>query len=580
MNALIRGDVLQRIRIGSGLILFAFAATHFLNHALGLIHLETMHEFQQWRWMVTRSTVGTFILLAALVAHISLALFKLANRTTLRLPPWELAQIALGLAIPFFLFPHIVNTRIAHVFFGVQDNYLYELARLWPASAIIQSSLLLLVWLHGCIGLHFWLRLSPAYRAATPFLLFVAIALPLAALGGFMVSGRAVAQLIEDPKALADVKQLTAWPDAVASDALAKYRFQVRLGFGAVLLFVATYVFWRYYRLSTLPKMAIKYTGGPTVRVPPGPTLLEISRMHGIPHASVCGGRARCSTCRVRIDDGVGDLVAPTYPEAITLASIAAPKNVRLACQVRPDHSITVTRLLRPASTGPQAVDVMEADAAGAERPLVVMFLDLREFTQLSQSRLPYDVVFILNEFFAATGSAIHTYGGWIDKFLGDGLLAIFGQHHGVEAGCRQALRATRAIDLALDHVNAKLAAEIGRPLRVGMGIHAGPLLLGRIGYGEAVDLTVVGNAVNVASRLEALSKERDCQIVMSDDVGRHAGHLDDLPAATTVNVRGVAEPMQIICISRGRDLPVSILASQDDDERPLPKNTAEMTHA
>ena len=580
MNALLRGDVLQRIRIGSGLILFAFAATHFLNHALGLIHLETMHEFQQWRWIVTRSTVGTFILLAALVAHISLALYKLANRTTLRLPPWELVQIALGLAIPFFLFPHIVNTRIAHVFFGVQDNYLYELARLWPASAIIQTTLLLLVWIHGCIGLHFWLRLSPAYRAAAPFLLFVAIALPLAALGGFMVSGRAVAQLIEDPKALAQVKQLTAWPDAAASDALALYRMQVRLGFGAVLGLVAAYVFWRYYRLSTLPKMAIKYTGGPTVKVPPGPTLLEISRMHSIPHASVCGGRARCSTCRVRIDDGVGNLIPPTYPEAITLASIAAPKNVRLACQIRPEHSITVTRLLRPASTGPQAVDVIEADAAGAERPLAVMFLDLREFTQLSQSRLPYDVVFILNEFFAATGSAIHTYGGWIDKFLGDGLLAIFGQHHGVEVGCRQALRATRAIDLALDHVNAKLGAEIGRPLRVGMGIHAGPLLLGRIGYGEAVDLTVVGNAVNVASRLESLSKERDCQIVMSADVARHAGHLEDLPAPTTVNVRGVAEPMQIICVTRGRDLPVSILASQEDDEKHIPKSAAEMTHA
>ena len=580
MNVLLRGDTLQRIRITSGLILFAFAATHFLNHALGLIHLETMHEFQQWRWVVTRSTLGTFILLAALVAHISLALIKLANRTTLRLPPWELVQIGLGLAIPFFLFPHIVNTRIAHVFFGVQDNYLYELARLWPASAIIQSSLLLLVWLHGCIGLHFWLRLNPHYRTAQPFLLFIAIALPLAALGGFMVSGRAVAQLIEDPKALAQVKQLTAWPDAAASEALAQYRLQVRLGFGAALCVVVAYVFWRYYRLSTLPKMSIKYTGGPTVKVPPGPTLLEISRMHSIPHASVCGGRARCSTCRVRIDDGVGNLIPPTYPEAITLASIAAPKNVRLACQVRPDHSITVTRLLRPASTGPQAVDVIEADAAGAERPLAVMFLDLREFTQLSQSRLPYDVVFILNEFFAATGSAIHTYGGWIDKFLGDGLLAIFGQHHGVEAGCRQALRAARAIDLALDHVNAKLGVEIGRPLRVGMGIHAGPLLLGRIGYGEAVDLTVVGNAVNVASRLEALSKERDCQIVMSADVARHAGYLDDLPTAATVNVRGVAEPMQIICVSRGRDLPVSILASQEDDEKPMPRATELETHA
>ena len=82
---------------------------------------------------------------------------------------------------------------------------------------------------------------------------------------------------------------------------------------------------------------------------------------------------------------------------------------------------------------------------------MAVMFLDLRDFTQLSQSRLPYDVVFILNEFFAAAGSAIHTHGGWIDKFLGDGLLAVFGQRHGVEAGCRQALRAARAIDLALD---------------------------------------------------------------------------------------------------------------------------------
>lgn len=572
MHVLLRGDLTQRLRIISGLILFSFATTHFLNHAAGLIHLETMHEFQGWRTMVTRSVPGTFVLLAALVTHMTLALVKLAGRATLRLPPWEIIQIALGLAIPFLLLPHIVNTRIAHVFFGVEDNYLYELARLWPASAVLQSTLLLLVWLHGCIGVHYWLRLYGPYRAAQPVLLFVAIAVPLAALGGFMVSGRAVAQLIEDPQMLAQVKQLTNWPNAADNDALASYRFLVRASFAGLLGLVASAIAWRYYALSTLPKMSIRYTGGPTVRVARGPTLLEISRMHGISHAAVCGGRARCSTCRVRIDEGVGTLAPPTYPEAITLASIAAPKNVRLACQVRPEHSLTVTRLLRPVSTGPQAVDVLEADAAGAERPLAVMFLDLREFTQLSQSRLPYDIVFILNEFFAATGSAIHTHGGWIDKFLGDGLLAIFGQQHGVEVGCRQALRAARAIDLALDHVNAKLGAEIGRPLRVGMGLHAGPLLLGRIGYGEAVDLTVVGNAVNVASRLEALSKERDCQIVMSADVARYAGCLDDFPSTITVNVRGVGEPMPVITVARGRDLPASILTFSDEDERALPR--------
>jgi adenylate cyclase len=173
MHILLRGGLTQRLRIVSGLILFTFATTHFLNHAVGLVHLETMHEVQAWRQVVTRSLPGTIVLTLALVTHLALGLFKLARRTTLRLPPWELFQIGLGVLIPFLLLPHIVNTRIAHVYFGVEDNYLYELARLWPASAVLQSSLLLIVWLHGCIGIHYWLRLYKPYRAAQPVLLFL-----------------------------------------------------------------------------------------------------------------------------------------------------------------------------------------------------------------------------------------------------------------------------------------------------------------------------------------------------------------------------------------------------------------------
>src|SRR4029079_17342503 len=131
---------------------------------------------QAWRQVVTRSIPGSIVLAAALLTHIALGLFKLGRRTTLRLRNWELVQIVLGLLIPFLLLPHIVNTRIAHVYFGVQDNYLYELARLWPESAVLQSTLLVLVCLHGCIGIHFWLRLYTPYRAAQPVLLFVAIA--------------------------------------------------------------------------------------------------------------------------------------------------------------------------------------------------------------------------------------------------------------------------------------------------------------------------------------------------------------------------------------------------------------------
>jgi adenylate cyclase len=573
MHILLRGGIAQRLRIATGLILFAFATTHFLNHAVGLVDLETMHEVQAWRQVVTRSLPGTIVLALALVTHMALGLFKLARRTTLRLPPWELFQLGLGLLIPFLLLPHIVNTRIAHVYFGVEDNYLYELARLWPASAILQSTLLLIVWLHGCIGIHYWLRLYPPYRAALPVLLFIAIAVPLAALGGFMVSGRTVATSIEDARTFAKVKELTHWPNAADGASLELYRWIVRFGFAGLLAFIALCIGVRQFLLSTRPKMAITYTGGPTVRVPFGPTLLEISRMNKIPHASVCGGRARCSTCRVRIDEGAGSLSPPGYPEAITLASIAAPPNVRLACQVRPASAMTITRLLRPASTGPEGAELQELDSAGVEKSLAVMFLDLRDFTQLSQSRLPYDVVFILNEFFAAAGAAIHTHGGWIDKFLGDGLLAIFGQRHGVEAGCRQVLRAARAIDLALDHVNAKLGLEIGKPLRVGIGIHAGPMLIGRIGYGEAVDLTVVGNAVNVASRLEAVAKQKGFQIVMSSDVATYAGCLDDAGPVLIVNVRGVDAPMEVVGIMRGRDLPASILAAAPAEG---PKTTAQ----
>jgi len=572
MHILLRGGIAQRLRIATGLILFTFATTHFLNHAVGLVDLGTMHEVQAWRQVVTRSLPGTIVLALALVTHIGLGLFKLARRTTLRLPPWELFQLGLGLLIPFLLLPHIVNTRIAHVYFGVEDNYLYELARLWPASAILQSTLLLIVWLHGCIGIHYWLRLYPPYRAALPVLLFIAIAVPLAALGGFMVSGQKVASSIENAEMFASVKKLTHWPNAADGASLELYRWIVRFGFAGLLAFIALCIGVRQFLLSTRPKMAITYTGGPTVRVPFGPTLLEISRMNKIPHASVCGGRARCSTCRVRIDEGAGSLSPPGYPEAITLASIAAPPNVRLACQVRPASAMTITRLLRPASTGPEGAELQELDSAGVEKSLAVMFLDLRDFTQLSQSRLPYDVVFILNEFFAAAGAAIHTHGGWIDKFLGDGLLAIFGQRHGVEAGCRQVLRAARAIDLALDHVNAKLGLEIGKPLRVGIGIHAGPMLIGRIGYGEAVDLTVVGNAVNVASRLEAGAKQKGFQIVMSSDVATYAGCLDDAGPVLIVNVRGVDAPMEVVGIMRGRDLPASILAAAEAEG---PKTTA-----
>src|SRR5438477_6890672 len=184
---MMRGGMTRNLSLVSGLILFAFALTHFLNHAVGLFNLEAMDQVQEWRLAVTRSLPGMIILAAALLTHIVFGLLKLARRRTLRLPTWELSQLILGLTIPLLLLPHIIDTHIAHSLFGVQDSYLYELARLWPSGALTQSLLLVVVWTHDCLGIHHWLKFKAWYRALQPLLLLIAIAIPLAALAGFAV---------------------------------------------------------------------------------------------------------------------------------------------------------------------------------------------------------------------------------------------------------------------------------------------------------------------------------------------------------------------------------------------------------
>ena len=354
-RALRAADAAQLLRLTSGIILFAFALTHFLNHAAGLISLELMHDVQQWRWSVTRSWPGTIILVLALFTHVVLGLFKLATRATLRLSASELAQLGLGIAIPFLLLPHIVNTRIAHVFFGVEDTYLYELARLWPASALLQSVLLIIVWVHGCLGLHKWLVFKSWYRHTAPLLVILAVAIPVLALCGFMISGRAISELTESPEQFNHLKELTRWPSLGAQEALAEYRLGVRLFFGSALALALAAFVWRRLASTTAPRISITYTGGPSIRTAVGPTLLEMSRIHRIPHASACGGRARCSTCRVRIESTEKKLPRPAFAEAFTLASIGAEPGVRLACQIRPRSSLTVTRLVREAILSPSS---------------------------------------------------------------------------------------------------------------------------------------------------------------------------------------------------------------------------------
>ena len=545
--------MIQRARLISGLVLFAFAATHFLNHAVGLAGLEAMETVRGWRLTVTRSLPGSIILGLSLLIHMLLGLAGMARKRTTKMPIWEAGQIALGVAIPFFLFPHILNTRFANLFFGVDDAYVYELLQLWPGHWPDQSMLLLFVWIHSCIGLHFWLRLSPLYRRLQPFALAFAVLVPFASLAGFMVAGQLVQTMASDPAVLSEIREQVRWPEGEALDWLLYLTPQSYYAFYPFLAGVLLFASGRGAISLLASKLPVSYVPTPTVRALPGATLLETSRANGIPHTSICGGRARCSTCRVEILEGLTALPAPETAEFETLQRISAPPSVRLACQVSPKAPVTMRLLVRPDSRRKTSRD----EAQGVERTLAVLFLDIRGFTNWSQDKLPYDVVFILNQMFAAAGAAIENNGGWIDKYMGDGLMAVFGREDGTNKGCTQAIATARAIDKAMQELNRDLKDELGQSLNVGIGIHVGPLVLGEIGYEGSAAMTVIGRSVNTAARLEAMTKELGCQLIVSREAFEKSGLKLTLQKPQAVSVRGLDEPLEIIAFKSSSDLPV-----------------------
>ncbi len=551
--------MVRRLRLCSGLVLFTYVTTHLVNHSLGLISLDAMEDGRQWFLAVWRNPVGTLALYGALVLHIGLVLWSLYQRRELRMPRWEAGQVALGLLIPPLLAEHIIGTRLLNAVYGVGDAYTYVVLVLWefaPEKGVQQSIMLLVAWVHGCMGLHFWLRLKPWYPGLVRYLYAVSILVPVLALLGFFKAGQEVSALARDPDWLNAIFTGLPFPDAeavaFATDARAAALWVIGLLVGAV--FAARLIRSTWERRKGV--FYLTYPGGRRVRVTPGTTILEVSRAAAIPHASVCGGRGRCSTCRVRVGEGAEALDAPSAEEQRVLKRVGAPPGVRLACQTRPARDLVVTPLLPPTaspSDGFQRPGYLQ----GSELEIAILFADIRAFTKLSEHKLPYDVVFLLNRYFRSMGEAIERSGGQLDKFIGDGVMALFGINSGPERGCREAMAGARAMAEQLEELNAALANDLDEPLRIGIGIHVGPAIVGEMGHAAATSITAIGDAVNTASRLEAMTKEYHCQLIVSEQVEERSGV--DLSAfdSEQVEVRGRREPLAIRVIPDARALPV-----------------------
>ncbi len=550
----------QRARLATGLILFSYVFLHLLDHASGIFSVAAMERGAGLVTSVLHVPPVTWTLYGALAVHFLLALWAIySRRRLLGMPPAEAAQLLLGLTIIPLLAQHAIGTRVAYEVEGVFSTHtltLIVLGLISPFAGARQALALIAAWSHACIGLFFWLRLKPWFPRAQFFLFAIALLIPVLALSGYWAGLREVAErAVADPgwtaRTLAELRA----PSAAA---------QARLAGFAEIIFalwaggVGTALAARVVRSAVERRrglVRITYPGGRVVEVPPGLSVLEASNLNGIAHASVCGGRGRCSTCRIRVSRGL-EVQPPASPaEQAVLLRIGAAPNMRLACQLRPTADLAVAPLLPPTATAGVA-RLRNRNGQGQEQEIAILFADLRDFTALSERKLPYDVVFVLNRYFEAMGRAVEDAGGHVDKFIGDGVMALIGIGGDSRIGARQALAAARAMGRMLGELNATLTHDLDEPLRIGIGIHVGPAIIGEMGYGRATSLTAIGDTVNTASRVESLTKEYRAELVVSEIAAERAGIDLGIFALETADVRGREGTLAVRVVPRAADLP------------------------
>jgi adenylate cyclase len=542
--------VRAQARLVSALVLLAFVICHLASHAALIVSIPAADAALGTLMAPWWTPTGTYILAAALAVHAVNALWSIFTRRYLRMPSWEWAQLALGLTIPPLIMLHVIGTKVSDQFLGTSSGYVSVLTTHWirmPELVAMQTVAVLVIWFHACIGLHFWLRTKKWYPAVSSILGGIALLLPVLALAGYVAGG---SEIMREARASGFVDQVmkdahstpekTAQVIQISLYALTAYLALVLLPFAgrAVRGFA--------YRLRRPPQLT--HASGRTMSLLPGATVLETLRASGIPHASVCGGRGRCTTCRIQVVGGIEALPQAAGLEAAALSRIGAPEGMRLACQIRPTSDIAVMPLLS-AEAG-AADGLVRGGMEGSERQVTVVFIDLRGSTTLGEARLPYDVLFILNQFFNEMNRALVTTGGHYSNFTGDGLMAIYGLEGDPAVGPVRALQGAAEMLRRLEQLNAQLKIELKEPLRIGIGIHFGEAIVGAMGPPRSQIVTAIGDTVNTTARLEGLTKDFSCLLILSRRAAEAAGLNLTGQQLHSAPVKGRAENVEFYALN------------------------------
>jgi adenylate cyclase len=553
----IRGVSIRQVRLACGVVLFAYLVSHFLNHALGNISADALATGLYYHVLFWQFLPVAIVFYGAALVHAGLGIWAFYERRQFRWKAIEPLQLVLGLSIPALIIAHIAGVRLGQTLFGHEKFYpqvLYAYWVAWPYRMLQMYALLLIAWTHGCIGLYFWLRMKAFYKRAAPLLLAAAVLVPTLAMLGLYQAGRNVVAESESTEWRTDnlsERQVGTAAEQQVLENIVDY-FQV-FYFGLIGLVLLG----RGARAMTERRggmINLSYGNGRTIRVPKGLSVLEASLRYNVPHASVCGGRARCSTCRIRVIGDSSSLPEPSPREAFVLNRVGATDpSIRLACQLRPEADLSFFQLFMPQLMS--NAHTSQPHRIGQERYLVSMFIDMRGSTKLAEKQLPFDTVFIVNRFLGAVSQAVIECGGQPNQFVGDGQLALFGLSTGPQAACRQALRAAAMIAANVDELNRVLGHDLREPIRFGIGIHGGEVIIGDIGYRDHIVFTALGDAVNVAARLQDMTKILECEAIISDEVRSTAGLTAGALPQQQVPIRGRVEPITVGAVKNAKIL-------------------------
>ncbi len=256
-----------------------------------------------------------------------------------------------------------------------------------------------------------------------------------------------------------------------------------------------------------------------TINAEIGETLLDISLRHDIPHTSVCGGIARCSTCRVMIVEGLENCAPRNSREQLLAERLHLGPQIRLACQTTITGDVSLRRLVLD-TEDIELTSQLRSDktpiSAGIEKKIAILFADIRNFTPFAETLPPYDVIHILNRYFYRMDKVIHQHGGFINNYMGDGLMALFGVDHPGDI-VFNAVKAALGMLEEVEKLKPYLDTVYGTNFNIGIGIHYGIAVLGSVGGQGQRRMTAIGDAVNMASRVEAANKVFSTRLLITE---------------------------------------------------------------